>query len=45
VKNEGEIVICYPVKDESLWDIAKRYAVPQSFIKQDKNEKFVVING
>lgn len=27
LKNKGELIICYPCKDDCLWSIAKKYAV------------------
>ncbi len=32
-KNKGEIIICYPCKDETLWSVAKKYAVNPEKIK------------
>jgi len=32
-KNKGEIIICYPCKDETLWSVAKKYAVNPERIK------------
>ena len=39
-KHRGEIVICYPSKDEGLWDIAKKYRVnPDTIMHANNMEK------
>ena len=39
IKNKGEIIVCYPEKDASLWNIAKKYHVnPEKILTANKLE-------
>ncbi len=43
-KREPELIVCFPIKDDSVWSIAKRYSVSPSAVSGDpKNDKYVVI--
>jgi len=44
-KNKSEIVVCYPVKDDSLWKVAKRYKVNPQEISLANNLENDDING
>lgn len=39
----GEIIICYPAPDDTVWSVAKRYAVPVKKISSMAN--YVLINS
>ncbi len=43
-RRSGAIVVCYPVSDDTLWSIAKRYSVKRSGISGDPStDSFVMI--
>ena len=39
----GEIIICYPAPDDTVWSVAKKYAVPVRKISSMAN--YVLINA
>ena len=39
----GEIIICYPAPDDTVWSIAKKYAVPVGKISSMAN--YILINA
>jgi hypothetical protein len=43
-KRRGVFAVCYPSSEDTLWSVAKRYAVEQSAIAGDpETDSFVMI--
>ena len=43
-RRESEMIVCYPVPDDTLWSVAKRYKVAPSDVVGDPTEdKYVII--